>query len=358
MTDNWITQPNATDKCMEEIERNNPSISEGTKKLYNTIIDKLLYEWFKDSIEEKEDCVLCIGNLPAILEKHIELSNFILEHPWTDRDLSDRTLKNYFSVLCSITRGMALDGGDWDKAYKGYSLGLETLKKSINAQEEKQEPSDKDVRLKEIGSINELRKELRRTWRKWGGGNRNSALMYMLGLLHTRYVFRNELCEIIYRTLPRSGIPTDLDPNTNYIFFNTKQYHIVINNNKVRKVANGDECKIISYDREQKEDREILRALNRYKTLCDGTLESGKRLVSNTKGEFYMTNGNYTETIKNIWKHKSDDWGYITSTSIRKLYAIEMRDTFKGKLIAEKEACKNLDHSQAVHNKNYIIYWD
>lgn len=358
MTDNWITQPKATELCMAELELNNPSLSEGTKKLYNNIIDKLLYEWFKDSIQEKEDCVLCYENLPEILSKNIELSNFILEHPWTERELSDRTLKNYFSVLCSITRGKALEGPKWGEPYKGYSLGLETLKKSINAQEEKQEPSDKDVKLKAIGSLKELRKELRRTWRKWGGGNRNSALMYMLGLLHIRYVFRNELCEIIYRTLPRGGIPTDLDKDTNYIFFNSKRYSIVINNNKVRKVANGDEPKVISYDRTNKDDREILRALNKYKELCEGKLESGKRLVSNTKGEFYMTNGNYTETIKNIWKHKSDDWGYITSTSIRKLYAIEMRDTFKGKLLAEKEACKNLDHSEKVHNTNYIIYWD
>ena len=357
MTENWITQPKATGKCMEEIVRNNPSISEGTKKLYTNIIDKLLYEWFKDTIAEKEDCVLCIGNLPAILEKNIEISNFILEHPWTERELSDRTLKNYFSVLCSITRGLAIDNEDWKKAYKGYSLGLETLKKSINAQEEKQEPSDKDIKLKAVGSIEELRKELRRTWKKLGGGNRNSALLYLLGLLHTRYVFRNELCEIIYRTLPRSGIDDNMDKSTNYIYFNSKRYHIVINNNKVRKVANGDEPKIISFDDKSKEDREILRALWKYKKLCSN-LDSGNRLVSNEKGEFHMTNGNYTETIKRIWKHKSHEWGFITSTSIRKLYAIEMRDTFKGKLLAEKEACKNLDHSEKVHNSNYIIYWD
>ena len=83
-------------------------------------------------------------------------------------------------------------------------------------------------------------------------------------------------------------------------------------------------------------------------------MDKEQLLLSNSKGN-ELHSHEYTNLMKKVWEHKNLT---MTSTLIRKLYAIHIRRKFKGKKTAEMKACDVLDHSMEVHNNCYVLYFD
>ena len=79
-------------------------------------------------------------------------------------------------------------------------------------------------------------------------------------------------------------------------------------------------------------------------------------LIFKSKGDNDLISGpRYIQLVKRCWQHMDI---IMTSTLIRKLFAIDIRKQFNGKLSEEKKACDKLDHSLAVHNSNYVLFFD
>ena len=95
-----------------------------------------------------------------------------------------------------------------------------------------------------------------------------------------------------------------------------------------------------------------------------GGIGNIRPLLYKSKGykdaEFYseldtMSSANYVGLVKRVWKHMDLD---LTSTLIRKVYAMDIRTQYNGKLSEEMKACVKLDHSKQIHDTNYIVFFD
>ena len=133
---------------------------------------------------------------------------------------------------------------------------------------------------------------------------------------------------------------------------------MVIRNNKVRNPSRGDPAKEVILK------GSINTAINKYKQVLTnkhGNLNSVIPLVISKHftnsgcsgdGSENISSSHYSQLFKKIWKHKEYD---LSTTQLRKIYAMDIRDKYKGNLIKEKEACEKLDHSNDTHNKHYIL---
>ena len=65
-----------------------------------------------------------------------------------------------------------------------------------------------------------------------------------------------------------------------------------------------------------------------------------------------MSSSLYSQNFRKLFKHRDLP---ISTTDMRKIYAMSVRHEFKGNLIKEKEACEKLDHSKDTHDKHYIL---
>lgn len=346
---------------VSELKKSNPSLKDGTLKTYTSQLRKLVNEW---SNENKKEMILMDGGyenatntIPDFMLKPASCVRFIEENKWAKGELSDRTIKNYYAVILSLLRGKNsdedIDTEIYTSAYKTYTAKFDELKKSLNALETLQQPKDKEIPLKGL-KMKDLKKYLLYHFnkiRKADSKDWVSALLWCIGNLHMECVFRNELANIVYVEdyLPMS----EEHNNTNFIWNKGRNSKIIeIRNNKVRDCSKGDLPKQIVLR------GECNRIVNKYLKVLENAeipLCCGDPFIRKQKGEGEMTSSNYSALLKKCWEHKKLN---LTSTLIRKVYAIDIREQYKGKLTAELEACAKLDHSLDVHNKSYIIHFD
>lgn len=342
----------ATDACLTEILMNNPMLTEGTKSTYRRQIDKLIYELSGANEDAIVECDPDLRDIPkALLDKGIV--KYLMTAPWTAKVLSDRTKKNYMSVLLSVLRGLATENEEVNELLLLITEAFNILKDSINAGETSQKPKAKEISLVEVNGMDDLLKNLK-PLDKTSKENAESAMLFMIGMIHCEMVFRNELCDMIYI----DEIEHTIDPSKNYLInIQKNKKKFIINNNKVRKAGKGDAPKEISFF-----SKPLNTAINRYVKMREAIgepLKNNDSLIGKPREEWLpMTNANYTYIFKSIWGHKKEEWGELTSTSIRKIYAMDIRRKYGGKWSEEVRACKVLDHDIPVHNKSYIIDFD
>ena len=228
--------------------------------------------------------------------------------------------------MLTLLRGKTIDEGITTDVYKEahriYTEKFDELKKSLNALETLQAPKEKEIGLKDL-TMKELKRYLLYHFNKIRPKDATdwvSALYWCIGNLHLECVFRNELASMDY-------VEEYLPMNKLY----NKQI-----------ILRG----------------EINRIVNKYLKVLENsgnTMVNGDKFIKKQKGEGEMTSSNYGTLLKKCWEHKKLN---LTSTLIRKVYAIDIRQKYKGKLTAELEACEKLDHSLDVHNKSYVIHFD
>ena len=243
--------------------------------------------------------------------------------------------------------------GGYDEAYKLYRKNFDEIKGTITEKSIKQEPTEKDKVLEGL-SIKTLEGHLHYHYKKIMASKKNdeeAARLYMLGFLHTTQALRNEAADMI---LSNVYLTTDMDPKTNFIYCKGRNSKVmVIRNNKVRNPDRGDPAK------EVKLSKKCNSAVNRYIETMKNLEKFQPRMRLCPKPENSaldsMSSSNYTYLFKKIWEHQKLE---LTSTSLRKLYAIDIRKQHKGKMTEEIAACEVLDHSQGTHNLDYVIYFE
>ncbi len=334
------------DESEAVIRKGNPTMKDTTMATYRRQLKKMYREMIL-----KEKNMNLINGIPVALYTPEDIIHFINNKPW-DTDLSERTIKNYISLMLSLFRNREEEQVIYNKYKKAYDI----TKNGINAIEEQQQPHTETEHLIKDLSMDLLRSSLNYHHQRLRGSdntNLETALLFMLGHLHLDQVLRNEAAGMY---LTNNYIPVEKDPNANFIWNKGRNLKLlVIRNNKVRNAERGDEPKEVVLR------GKVNTAINKYIQVRENMGEAipdddyGLPLIYKKKGDGTMSSANYTGIIKRVWEHKG--WP-ITSTTIRKIYAIDIRNKYKGNLLKEKEACEKLDHSKETHDKNYILYFD
>jgi len=338
--------PKILDESEKVIRSGNKQIKDSTMGTYRRQLKKLYREMIL-----KEKNINLLNGIPVALYTPEDILHFINNKPW-DTELSERTIKNYISLMMSLFRNREEE----QVIYNKYKSAYDITRNGINAIEEQQKPLTENEHLIKDLSMDVLRSSLNYHHQRLRGSdniNLETALFFMLGHLHLDQVLRNEPAGMF---LTNNYIPVEKDPDANFIWNKGRNLKImVIRNNKVRNAQRGDPPKEVVLR------GKVNTAINKYIQVREnlgepiGDDDYGIPLIYKKKGEGTMTSSNYVGIIKKIWGHK--DWN-ITSTTIRKIYAIDIRNKYKGNLLEEKEACEKLDHSKETHDKSYILYFD
>lgn len=312
-------------KAVEELKLNNPTLRDGSIKAYKGHIRAIIHQ---SELHEYEE----------LFTKAEEITSDI-----KDAYVSMNTKKAYLSVLCSLTRGRAINGNEYLENYNKYVFEFEDLKRLIDIEKIKQKPVGEEMIIKDL-TMDLLHRALlkhKRDYMADNEANKESLMLYIVGLFHYHFTLRNELPTLYFTdtNLQNPNTPVDWKKD-NYIICHSRNHKsMVINKNKVR-----DPNSLNHEARKEKIPKDLNWALN--KLLSNKKM--GDKLLS-------IENSGYTKMVKRVWKHKG--WE-LTSSLIRKLYACEIRTEHKGKLEYEIQACKKLDHSLGVHNTDYIVYFD
>ena len=325
-------------------DKGEPTYKESSIIQYGRQISKLYgFMWIDGfKLQEVNDT-----GIPKIINNSKELIGMI-EDGLDKIKFTERTIKNYYSLLLLLSRV-----GGYDEAYKLYRKNFDEIKGTITEKSIKQEPTEKDKVLEGL-SIKTLEGHLHYHYKKIMASKKNdeeAARLYMLGFLHTTQALRNEAADMI---LSNVYLTTDMDPKTNFIYCKGRNSKVmVIRNNKVRNPDRGDPAK------EVKLSKKCNSAVNRYIETMKNLEKFQPRMRLCPKPENSaldsMSSSNYTYLFKKIWEHQKLE---LTSTSLRKLYAIDIRKQHKGKMTEEIAACEVLDHSQGTHNLDYVIYFE
>jgi hypothetical protein len=333
---------------LDAIKETGNGYKDSTLSTYGRNINKLYSDMYKAGLNMKiEDrLVSSLKDSDAVIK--------IIE----GGTLTDRTIKNYYGLLITLTRGL----DSYKDAYKAYRTNFDMIKKTLDTKQEEQKPKDKELILKDL-SLGKLEKHLNIHYKKIMSSKKKdleASTLYMLGLLHLDQVLRNEACDMV---LTDKYLPIDIYPKANFIYNagrNSKK--MIIRNNKVR----NPDFEGYKGPKEVKLSQKLNSAINRHiETLKNNNLYMDNKpipliLKRLDKGGEYdkdweCSSSHYSYLMKRIWRHKG--WE-LTSTLIRKLYAIDVRQTYKGNLLQEKVACEKLDHSKDTHDKHYVIYFD
>ena len=272
--------------------------------------------------------------------------------------LTDRTMKSYYTLLLALLRTLETHTAE----YKIYRSNFDMIKKSLDNKQIKQEPKPSEKFLENL-NMKVLDSSLNIYYKKIMASKKTdlqSSSYYMLGLLHIDQVLRNEAIDLL---LTDTYLDMKEHPKTNFIYNagrNSKR--MIIRCNKVRNPDHEG----YKGEKEVKLGKKLNSAINRHiETLRNNDLYTDGKpiplvLKRLDKGgeldlEWKCSSSVYAYIMKRIWKHKG--WE-LTSTLIRKLYAIEVRMKYKGNLLKEREACEKLDHSQDTHDKHYVLYFD
>jgi hypothetical protein len=331
------------DKCVQEIRLNNPTLRDSTLKNYKNMLFRILKGSLSAglNIDSKK-------NIPfAFKYNSHQVINVINKQLWLEepKPITERTKKNYFAVMLSLLRGTAQDEPESDYL-KNYTYHFETLNSNIKAMEMNQAPKPKEQQLKDL-SIKELLKGLNYHKSK---SDIDSTLLALVGAINCYLCLRNEPANMM---LSNDYLSQD-DPQyerTNFIWNKGRnKKYMYIRYNKVR--TEKDE------QREIPITGDLNTLLNKYiKQYNDMDGDKDLRpLLWKSKGEEgCMSDANYVGLVKRVWKHMDLD---LTSTLIRKVYAMDIRTQYNGKLSEEMKACVKLDHSKAIHDSNYIVFFD
>ncbi len=343
ITMNHSLENDILDKCVDEIKLNNPTLRDSTLKNYRNMIFRILKGALSAGLNLDSK-----NNIPfAFKHNSHQIINVINKQLWLEepKQITERTKKNYFAVMLSLLRGIARDEPESDYL-KNYTYHFETLNNNIKAMEMNQSPKPKELQLKNL-SIRKLLKGLNYHKSK---KDLDSTLLAVVGAINCYLCLRNEP----HNMLISNDYLSQDDPQykrTNFIWNKGRnKKYMYIRYNKVRTEADEQ--------REIPINGELNTLLNKYiKQYDDMEGQSDLRpLLYKSKGESgCMSDANYVGLVKRVWEHMDLE---LTSTLIRKVYAMDIRTQYNGKLSEEMKACVKLDHSKAIHDSNYIVFFD
>ncbi len=338
---------NAIQLAIDRIKKTNPNLKESTQKTYM----RLLRKFYGDISINKKDMRIVDG-IPMCLYEAQDIIKYFNTSDW-GKALKDRSRKNYLSLILTLFRGLKETK---QGVYDDYRKEFDKLKDQLDTQQIKQQPTEEELQLKDL-KFDNLKKALNYHYnkvRKGGATDLESALLNLLGHLHIDQVLRNEACDMI---MSEHYLTEEDHPNQNFIWLKGRNAKLmVIRNNKVRNPARGDKAKEVYLK------GSINTAINKYLQVLennDEPIPNGDNTYPLVHSKTYKDKGcisssHYSQLFKKIWSHIGLT---LTSTMIRKTYAMDMRDKFKGNLLKEKEACEKLDHSKDTHDKHYILFF-
>ena len=330
------------------------SMKDSTAKTYTRMLRRLfdhLSDKGKDMTLEKDIMPKCLLNVEDML-KDIE-----------ETYKKDNTKKNQLSFMLTLMRCYIGDDYEKDDLYKGYRKAFDIIKASNHSKQEQQEPTGDEIHLKGV-DMDQCERALSHHFNKVRGAkskNIKSAMLNMLGHLHCDQVLRNEAHNMM---LSKHYLQEEHYPNTNFIWVKGRNVKMmVIRNNKVRNPE------LDGY----KPKEEILRgkvntAINKYIQVLTNVYGEYGNIVplvhsKNWSAEtcsldcYCISSSTYSQLFKDIWAHKFENFS-LTTTLLRKVYAMDVRDKYKGNLVKEKIALNKLDHSAETHNLHYIVNFD
>ena len=335
-----------TDNFYDELKINNPSLRPKTLDTYTKLLVRLT-----KLLLEKEYDIRLLGNIPfCLVHTPVDVCDLINE-----MDIADVTKKNYYSTIMSLMRGQGIENpGIFDNSLEIYREQFEELKQSINAVEELQEPKKKELQIKEL-TIQKLKKGLnfhRKKLRK-DPYDLDSALMLMVGTINTELCLRNEPANMV---MTSEYLEQDEYPKTNFLWVCGRNKKVmVIRDNKVREGGKDPEKALEITGQFNSIINKYIKALENHiqSRIADVDMLP---LIFKSKGDGSNISGpGYVALVKRTWQHMDL---IMTSTLIRKVFAIDIRKKYGGKYTEEKKACDKLDHTMAVHNKNYVLFFE
>jgi len=331
----------------QELIKNNPSLREQTINQYQRVIVRLL-----KVLEEKGEDVRLCNNIPMCFLKSAEVVCDVIEND----DKVDVTKKNIYTCIISLMRGQAILYDVWmgDDALAIFRDKFTIIKNKINASSELQNPKKKELQLKDL-TIKKLKSGLSFHANKLRKDkyDLDSALLLLVGTINTELCLRNEPASMV---ITNNYLDREMFPKQNFLWNKGRNKKIfIIRENKVREGGKDPEKAL-----------EIVGKFNSYINKYFVALENkiGDKiceldmipLIYKTKGDGdLITNGGYVQLVKRCWQHMDLT---LTSTLIRKVFAIDIRNQFNGKITEEKKACEKLDHSLAVHNNSYVLFFE
>ena len=330
------------------IKEGNPQMKDSTLSTYTRQIKKLFEE-----VKKAGGDMTLVNRLPNFLYNVEFTLGFVQNSAWGEL-LKPTTRKNTMSVILCMMRA-----DPEGKPYKEYRKIYDVMKEEFDKHQELQIPTEVEEGLKDV-SMEQLHKGLNHHFNKLRGvenENYNTALLHMLGHLHLDQVLRNEACSML---LTEKYITIEEDPNANFIWLKGRNMKVmVIRNNKVRNPARGDEPKEVYLK------GAVNSAINKYvqvlKNVSGGDMWADAmneetnfrmRLAFHGYPDSPCSSSQYSQLFKKIWEHLGLE---LTTTQLRKVYAMDVRKKFGGNLVKEKEACAKLDHSKDTHDKHYIL---
>tara|TARA_R110002096_G_scaffold43769_1_gene118068 strand:+ start:1602 stop:2735 length:1134 start_codon:yes stop_codon:yes gene_type:complete len=323
------------------------TMKESTLKTYSRLLRKLysaMKDHYADSFLFHKECPKEILFNPKAFMTWLE------DKPYGVK-LSERSLKNYLSLILSLVRNYKQDGEEFVLAYDIYFQHFNTIKNSLNAEQEKQLPKEKEISLKGV-SMDTLRTYMNHWAKKCKGVDNTdcySGYMYALGHIHLDQVLRNELADM---TMSKDYLPAIDYPKTNFIWNKGRNAKLlVIRQNKVRNPDRNDPPKEVWLK------GKVNTAINKYIQIlhrCDIFMDSPIPFSWGIKEKCCVkqTSSNYSQNFRKLFTPYCLP---ISTTDLRKIYAMDIRKQHGGNLIKEKEACEKLDHSKDTHDKHYIL---
>ena len=348
-----MNNPNYEDEIKSAIgviKTNNPNAKDSTISTYTRLLRKLFTNIGENGADMRK-----VNNLPFFLYNTKYTIEYLELSDW-GKALKDTSRKNYLSLILTLFRGLkeSVVAGN---VYEEYRKAFDILKGDLDAKIIKQEPTEDELVLKDI-EFTELKRSLSYHYNKCRGANADEidhALLNMLGHLHLDQVLRNEACDMI---MTEKYLTKEEHPKQNFIWLKGRHVKMmVIRNNKVRNPDRGDEAKEVYLK------GAVNTAINKYLQVLKNTenaIPNGDTTYPLVYSKSYqnhlcISSSHYSQIFKKIWSHINLE---LTTTMIRKVYAMDVRKKFKGNLVKEQEACDKLDHSKATHDKHYILFFD
>jgi len=335
------------DNIEKELLLNNPMLRENTIKSYCNTLWRLC--------EDLEEETRYIGNIPFILLKDYEkVTDFIL-----NSEKGKSAKKSHFSVIISLCRGMALDNpGVCAVALAHYRKNHESLLKEIGQKQIEQKPSKKEEIIKTL-NMDMLKNGLKYHSQalKKNPNDIESAVLLMAGTLSTELMLRNEPADMV---ISNKYLDEITHPKTNYLWNKGRnKKYIIIRENKVRVGGRDEEKRVEIKGHLNRTINAYLRSYWSVDPSAEDAVKEGDivPLLYKTKGDISknISGPGYCSMLKRVWAHMDIK---MTSTLIRKTFAIDIRKKHGGKLKEEIEACNILDHGMGVHNTNYILFFE
>ena len=328
-----------------------PNLKETTLSTYTRMLRKMYITYGVFGL----DMEMSLGLMPMCFFESNEILKLI-----DDSETKKSTKKNTMALVLTLVR-CYLGEKEYENSplYITYRTAFDVMRGANLAKQEHQLPTDAESQLKTIKfddlalSLNTLTNKIRKANSK----DVKTATLAMLGHIHIDQVLRNECAGMM---LTDKYLDKDEFPKINFIWNKGRNVKLmVIRDNKVRNAELGQEPKEVWLK------GKVNSAINKYIQVVKNKHGPCPTMPmpliisknwTNTKwspdGEENISSSHYSQLFKEIWKHKNLS---LTTTQLRKIYAMDIRDKYNGNLLKEKEACEKLDHSDSTHNLHYIL---